>query len=341
MARFGFGARLPVLAAPMAGGPGTPDLVIAAARAGSLGFIAAGYKTPDELGAQLDAAAAAGVPCGVNLFAPNPVPADPAAYQRYAQLIRAEADRYQIELPEGGPVEDDDRWHDKVELLRSRPVPVISFTFGLPPAASLRALRPTGALLVQTVTSPAEAVAAAEAGLDAVAVQSAAAGGHSGTFTAQRPPAAWPAAELVTAVRQVTTLPVVAAGGIATPADVAAVLRAGADAVAVGTALLLCDEAGTSATHRAALTDPARPGTVITHAFTGRPARGLRNAFIDDYEPAAPYGYPALHHLTSGIRKAAAAAGDPERVHLWAGTGYRHAAAGPAAAILTELASTA
>ena len=135
-------------------------------------------------------------------------------------------------------------------------------------------------------------------------------------------------------------MPIVAAGGIARAADVGAVLRAGADAVAVGTALLLCDEAATSATHRAALADPGR-GTVITHAFTGRPARGLRNAFIDDYEPAAPYGYPALHHLTSGIRKAAAAAGDPERVHLWAGTGYRHAAADPASVILTELASKA
>jgi nitronate monooxygenase len=340
MARFDFGVRLPVLAAPMAGGPGTPALVTAAAAAGSLGFIAGGYKAPAELAAQLGAVQESGVTCGVNLFSPNPVQVDHAAFRRYARLMRAEADRFRIALPDG-PVEDDDGWPDKIDILLASPVPVISFTFGLPPAAALRALRPTGALLMQTVTSPAEAAAAAEAGLDAVAVQSAAAGGHSGTFTPQRPAAPLPAAELVTAVRQAVTLPVVAAGGIATSADVAAVLRAGADAAAVGTALLLCDEAGTSQTHRAALTDPARPGTVLTRAFTGRPARGLRNAFIDEYEPVAPYGYPALHHLTSGIRRAAAAAGDPERVHLWAGTGYRHAAAGPAAAILTELASSA
>lgn len=339
MARFDFGVRLPVLAAPMAGGPGTPALVIAAAQAGSLGFIAAGYKTPEEVAAQLDAVAAAGVPCGVNLFSPNPVPVEPEAFRKYAGLMRAEADRYQVALPDGGPVEDDDRWHDKIDLLRARPVPVVSFTFGLPPAHALRALRPSGALLVQTVTSPAEAQAAAEAGLDAVAVQSAGAGGHSGTFTPQRPSPALPAAELVAAVRRATALPIVAAGGIATSADAAAVLSAGADAVAVGTALLLSDEAGTSATHRAALTEPSRPATVVTHAFTGRPARGLRNAFIDAYEPVAPFGYPALHHLTSGIRRAAAAAGDPERVHLWAGTGYRQAGTGSAAAILAELAS--
>ena len=104
--------------------------------------------------------------------------------------------------------------------------------------------------------------------------------------------------------------------------------------------MLRCVEAGTSATHRAALADPARTGgTVRTHAFTGRPARGLRNEFTDRYTELAPYGYPALHHLTSPLRKAAAAAGDPERVHLWAGTGHRYATEEPAATILTRLAN--
>jgi nitronate monooxygenase len=164
-----------------------------------------------------------------------------------------------------------------------------------------------------------------------------AAGGHSAVFSPLRPPADLPLPDLVAAVRAATGLPVIAAGGIGTAADVAAALAAGAEAVAVGTALLRSAEAGTSATHRAALADTRR-GTVLTHAFTGRPARGLRNAFIDTYEPLAPYGYPALHHLTSPLRRAAAAAGDPERVHLWAGTGYRHAAEAPAAAVLTGLA---
>jgi NAD(P)H-dependent flavin oxidoreductase YrpB (nitropropane dioxygenase family) len=109
--------------------------------------------------------------------------------------------------------------------------------------------------------------------------------------------------------------------------------------VAVGTLLLRADEAGTSATHRAALADPARAGTVLTRAFSGRPARGIRNEFTDRYSAVAPYGYPALHYLTSPMRRAAAAAGDPERLHLWAGTGYRHATAEPAAAILRRLAS--
>jgi NAD(P)H-dependent flavin oxidoreductase YrpB (nitropropane dioxygenase family) len=327
---------LPVLAAPLAGGPGTPALVDAAGGAGSLGFLSGGYKSPAALAAALDAVTG---PAGVNLFAPNPLPVDPAEFRRYAQLLAPEAARHGLTL-DPVPVEDDDGWADKIDVLRAHPVPVLSFTFGLPPAADLAVLRGTGAVLVQTVTSVEEARAAADAGVDGLVVQARAAGGHSGTFTPLRPVADVPVADLVAAVRHAVDLPVIAAGGIATPEQVAAVLAAGAAAAAVGTALLRCAEAGTSATHRAALADPDRTGTVVTHAYTGRPARGLRTAFVDAYETAAPYGYPALHHLTSPLRKAAAAAGDADRVHLWAGTGYRHATEEPAATILTRLAGT-
>jgi nitronate monooxygenase len=333
------GLDLPVIAAPMAGGPGSTALVIAAARAGSLGFLAAGYKTPQALTEEIAAVTAAGVPFGVNLFAPNPVPVDPAAFRQYAELIAPEAARYGLTLDGAAPVEDDDRWHDKLDVLRAHPVPVLSFTFGLPGGDDLALLRSTGALLAATVTSPAEAQAARQAGLDALVVQAAAAGGHSGTFTPARALAEVPLPELIASVRSAVDLPVIAAGGVATADAVAAAIGAGAAAVAVGTALLRSDEAGTSAVHRAALADPARTRTVLTRAFTGRPARGLRNEFTDRYSQAAPSGYPALHYLTSGMRKAAAAAGDPERVHLWAGTGFRQATAEPAGAILTRLAA--
>src|SRR6185312_9344561 len=169
---------LPVLAAPMAGGPGTLELVAAAAKAGSMGFLAAGYKTADAVAGEI--AAVDGVPFGVNLFAPNPLPVDLAEFRSYARVLAPEADRYGITLP-ATPVEDPpgdpDGWHDKIDVLRAHPVGVVSFTFGIPPAADLAALRATGAVLVQTVTSAAEARAAAEAGLDALVVQSAAAGG--------------------------------------------------------------------------------------------------------------------------------------------------------------------
>ncbi len=335
------GAVLPVLAAPMAGGPTTPGLVTAAAAAGSLGFLAGGYKTPEALAGEIAAVRRDGVPFGVNLFAPNPVPVDPSAFRGYARVIDREAQRYGIDLRGAAVVEDDDRWRDKIDLLLADPVPVVSFTFGLPRAAVIAALRNAGSLVVQTVTSPAEARLAADAGVDALTVQAAAAGGHSGTLTPAVLPAPVPLPGLIGQVRQAVSLPLIAAGGIATPAAVAAALHAGAAAVAVGTVLLRADEAGTSAPHRAALADPARRQTVVTRAFTGRPARGLRNLFTERYSERAPLGYPAVHYLTSPIRKAAAAADDPERLSLWAGTGFRHATAEPAGRILERLASPA
>jgi NAD(P)H-dependent flavin oxidoreductase YrpB (nitropropane dioxygenase family) len=136
----------------------------------------------------------------------------------------------------------------------------------------------------------------------------------------------------------VADLPIVATGGLATPEDVAAVLRAGAAAAMVGTVLLRSDESGASAAHKAALADPARDRTIVTRAFTGRPARALANRFTDRYDAEAPAGYPAVHHLTSPLRKAAAAADEPELLHLWAGTGHRHATPEPVTRILTRLA---
>jgi NAD(P)H-dependent flavin oxidoreductase YrpB (nitropropane dioxygenase family) len=171
-----------------------------------------------------------------------------------------------------------------------------------------------------------------------LAVQGWAAGAHSATLTPSRFPEPVPTATLVAMITDAVRLPVIAAGGLATPAQVAEVISAGADAVMVGTALLRTAESGASAVHQAAVADRSRNETVLTRSFSGRPARGIRNRFIDEYDAIAPSGYPALHHLTSPIRKAAAAAGDPESVHLWAGTGYRETVAGQAADVLRTLA---
>ena len=261
---------LPLIAAPMAGGPTTPALVVAAAGAGALGFLAGGYKTPEALLAEVAAVRAQHVRFGVNLFAPNPVPAVPAEYRRYRDLIQAEADRFGLRLP-ADPVEDDDAWLDKIDLLLRDPVPVVSFTFGIPPASVITALRKAGTVVVQTVTSAGEARLAADAGVDALAVQASAAGGHSGTLTPGQIPPSVPLADLIAAVRGITALPLIGAGGVATPGDVAAALAAGAEAAMVGTVLLLTDESGASPAYRAGLASPDRGGTVVTRAFTGGP----------------------------------------------------------------------
>jgi nitronate monooxygenase len=329
------GATSPVVAAPMAGGPTTPELVLAAAGVGSLGFLAGGYLTAEALGEQLSRVRAETGLYAVNLFAPNPTPVDPAAYAVYRDLITIEAERYDVELP-ADPVEDDDDWRDKVDLLLDQPPPVVSFTFGIPDAPSLTAFRRAGSLLVQTVTSVDEGRRASEAGVDVLAVQAGAAGGHSGTLTPERVPTDRPLPELLAEVGAAVDLPLLGAGGIAGPADVTDALTAGADAAAVGTLLLLAHECGTSAAHRAGLRGHDRQ-TDVMRAWTGRPARGLRNAFSDAYGALAPTGYPAVHHLTRPIRRAAAATADPERVNLWAGTGFRAARQAPAAEILTGL----
>ncbi len=337
----GLGLTLPVLAAPMAGGPSTPQLVAAAARAGSLGFLGAGYKTPAAIADEIAEVRSAGVPFGVNLFAPNPVPVDPDAYQQYRRQLQQEADVYQIDLDSVPVREDNDHWQEKVDMLLADPVPVVSFTFGIPEPKVITAFKNAGSLVAQTITSADEARLAAETDVDVLLVQAAAAGGHSGILTPDRLPPEIPLPQLLKEIGAVTSLPLIGAGGLGTPDDVAAALGAGAIATAVGTVLLRSQEAGTSAPYRAALADPARRGTVLTRAFTGRPARGLANVFTDRYSAVAPTGYPALHYLTSPIRKAAAAAGDPERINLWAGTGYRHAKEEPAGSILKALSAKA
>jgi nitronate monooxygenase len=160
-------------------------------------------------------------------------------------------------------------------------------------------------------------------------VQGPEAGGHRGTFRVADEPSSLPLTELVPAVVSLGSVPVVAAGGIMTASRASELLSKGAVAVQVGTALLDTDEAGTAATHRAALHDPLIDGTLVTRAFTGRPARSLVNRFAREH-PDAPAAYPHIHHLTAPLRAAAMRVGDASTAHLWAGTGYRKLQPGPA-----------
>lgn len=331
------GVDTPVAAAPLGGGPTTGTLVTAVGAAGAFAFLAAGYQTPEAVAVEIAAARSGGRPFGVNVFVPTPVPVGETEFRRYAARIAAEGTPYGLDLAVADRIEDDDHFAAKLDLLVRDPVPVVSFTFGLPPAAAVRDLRRAGSRVLVTVTDPAEAAAAADLGVDGLIAQSGHAGGHLGTFTPAAPPPPRPLPDLVGLVTGRTGLPVLAAGGVGGPADVRAALTAGATTVLVGTLLLRAAESGTSRTHRDALADPGRDGTVVTRAFTGRPARALRNAFTDRYGPDAPLGYPAVHHLTRPLRTAAARAGDTDRLHLWAGTGWRNARAAPAAEIIAEL----
>jgi nitronate monooxygenase len=327
----------PVVQAPLAGGPSTPALAAAVSEAGGLGFLAAGYRTADAVLSDLvELRALTSRPYGLNLFVPGPPSTEDAALGRYAEALRGEAARYGAQLGEAR--HDDDHWDDKLALAAAERVPVVSFTFGCPDAATLGALRAAGCETWVTVTSPAEAEAAASAGAGALVVQGIEAGGHRGSFEAATS-ADIGLLALLQLVRSVTELPLVATGGIATGAGVAAVLAAGAAAAQLGTAFMLAPEAATSPAHRDALAREVP--TALTQAFTGRRARGIENRFMQEHEHEAPLAYPEVHNLMAPVRAAAREQGDPEGFNLWAGQAYPLARALPAGELVRALAAEA
>ena len=259
-------------------------------------------------------------PFGVNLFVPGRVEVDQVALDAYLASLTAEAEAAGVEVT---PTWDDDGWWDKLELLASDPVPVVSFTFGCPPPGVVRRLQDVGSRVVVTVTTPAEASAAAGVGVDAVCAQGIEAGGHQGAFADDMAgDTGWGLLALVTAARHEVRLPVMAAGGLMTGADVAAVVVAGAVAAQLGTAFLRCPESGAPDVHKAALSDPRFGATAITRAFSGRRARGLVNDFMRAH-PDAPSAYPQINNATRALRRESVARGDPQGTNLWAGQGFR------------------
>lgn len=327
----------PVIAAPMAGGPSTVDLVAAVSAAGGFAFVAGGYETAADLEVQLRAVSArTDRQFGVNLFVPGTAAADRAAIDAYARELAPEAARLNVEL--GTPRWDDDEWDAKLDVVAAAAPAMCSFTFGCPDRRDVARLRDRGVTVVVTVTNPTEAELAAAAGADGLCAQGIEAGAHRGTFDDTADDAGLPLLDLVTLLRSQSHLPVIAAGGISQPDDARAALAAGAAAVQVGTAFLRAAESGASELHKAALVDPRFEATELTRAFTGRRARGLQNRFVREHAEA-PSAYPEIHHLTRPLRAAAVRQGDAGATSLWAGTGHRHARSAPAAAIVEWLAS--
>jgi nitronate monooxygenase len=321
--------RRRIVVAPMAGGATTTDLVIAAAGAGALGFLAAGYKTPAAMTAEISAVrAATAEPFGVNVFVPGTPYPDAARLGRYLDSLGPGV---------GDGSWDDDGFDDKVAALLVDPPAVTSFAFGCPAAGVIQALQDAGSAVVVTVTTPAEAELAVAAGPDALCVQGYEAGAHRGTFVNDDAPGRdHGLLSLIGEVAAVTELPQIAAGGIMGPRQLHAVLAAGAVAAQCGTAFLRSPESGAHPLHKAALADPRYTATTLTRAFSGRPARGLVNQFILDHVDAPP-AYPEINNATRPLRAAAAATDDTERMSLWAGQGYRRAAERPAGEIIDRL----
>ncbi len=317
----------PIIQAPLAGGGDTPALVAAVCEAGALGFIGAAYLTPAQIAeVSQDVRARTARPFGISLFAPLPapdVPKDPTpALERVAPFYA------ELRLPPPAvPALPRHEFDDQLSAALKSGASVFSFTFGIPKASAIEAIKARGMFLMGTATTVEEAVALEQAGVDAVVTQGSEAGGHRGTFATNFDLAMVGTIALVPQVADAVTLPVVASGGIMDGRGIAAALALGARAVQMGTAFLTCDEAGAPEAYKEAILKAREHETRLTSAFSGRPARGIVNRFMTEVESVPAAGailpFPLQNALTRPLRNAAAKQGRAEYLSLWAGQGVR------------------
>lgn len=223
----------------------------------------------------------------------------------------------------------------QLDVLLAERVPIVGFTFGVPAAELVARVHASGAVVMGTATTVAEGRALQDAGVDVVVGQGAEAGRHRASFLATADPVGLVA--LVPALVDALDVPVIASGGIMDGRGIVAALALGAGAVQLGTAFLCCAEAGTNPAYRAALAAAGEDATVLTDRFSGKPARGIRNAFVDTF-PAIPVPrYPVMNALTCELRAHAAQQGRADLLSLRAGQGVGHGRERPAGQLVAEL----
>lgn len=313
------GIDVPVIQAPMGGGPTTAQLVAAVCEAGGLGSVAAGYLPPERLAAEIDAVRlATRRPFAVNVFAGTASTPDPAAVERLLAVLAPI--RAGLGLPDRPSVahvaEDLDAQLEVV--LAARPA-AVSFTFGVLGADAVARVHDAGCVLIGTATTVAEAVALEQSGVDMVCAQGAEAGAHRGTFLGDPAHALVGTMALVPQVADAVAVPVIASGAVMDGRGLAAALALGAGAVQSGTAFLRCPEAGTAPPYRRALAAATDTSTSLTTKVTGRMARGIDNRLMRELAVVDVPPYPVTNALTAELRNAAAAADDPEWMSLWSG----------------------
>jgi len=336
-----FGIRHPILLSPMAGAGGV-ELAVAVAAGGGLAALPAAMLTPDTLAEQIAAfRARIDAPINVNFFCHRqPDPVDETAWQALLAPYYAE---YHVGPPASPPparAPFGEAMADVVDALRPE---VVSCHFGLPAPHLLDRIRASGARLIASATSVAEARALDAAGVDAIIAQGFEAGGHAGRFLRGDPAAQMGLFALLPQIVDAVSVPVVAAGGIGDARGVAAALTLGAAAVQVGTAYLPTPESLIGAGHRAALTEERAECTVFTNLFSGGLARGIPDRLIADIGPVHPAAppFPLASAGLAELRRAAEARGEVSFTPIWSGQSARLGRAEPATALTERLAAGA
>jgi nitronate monooxygenase len=316
------GIQYPIVQAPMAGAT-TVDLVAAVCEAGALGGFGHAYTEPDAMREDASAVRAGSVrPFGINLFA-APTPGEPPVEQQREAIaaLRGHLEHLGLPVPERVPPPyAPDRARQIEAIFDIRPAVATVHLGDMTPDIVAR-LRALGVRIGGSATSVREARHLEALGLDFIIAQGMEAGGHRGTFLHVPEHVMTGTLALVRQIVQAVRVPIVAAGGIMDGAGIAAVLALGAQAAQVGTAFLLCPESGASEVHRKAIANMDGDETAITRAFTGKPARGVRNRFIEAAEHAsAPFlPFPVQQKLTAPLRAASAREGSADHIAGWAG----------------------
>jgi nitronate monooxygenase len=322
----------------MGGGPSTPELVATVSNAGGLGSLGAAYLNPDQITEAIrQIKSLTNKPFNVNLFAGGyeAKPYDPKPMLAVLAEIHEKLALPAPILPALPP----DPFPAQFEAVLAADPPIFSFTFGIPNPDAMGRLKARHITIIGTATTVEEARLLADAGVDAILAQGAEAGAHRGTFAGPFESAMIPILQLTRSIRNAVSVPVIASGGIMDGRDISEALRVGASAAALGTAFLTCPESGASEAYKGAILAAGKNTTVITRAFSGRPARGLANAFITKMtgKENMILPYPLQNILTRAMRTAAASRGDSGFLSLWAGTGVARARALPAADLVKRL----
>jgi len=337
------GIEHPVVLAPLAGGPGTPELAATVCDAGALGSLGGGYLAAEELRSEIrKLRALTSRPFLVNLFAHAGPPPQKSTAEEIA-LARTFVAPFRAEVGLAGDpaLPPPPSFSDQLAVVLEESVPVFSVTSGSLAREDVRALQQRGVVVIGTATTPDEARSLVDAGMKAVVVQSSEAGGHRATFASSPEKALLGMMALLPRVADRVSVPLIAAGGIMDGRGIAAALALGAQGVQLGTAFLACPESGASPAYKSALLRARGGGdpTVLTRAFSGRLARALSNRFSEAAEGAQILPYPQQNALTSELRRAAAKAGNADLLSLWAGQAVALARPHSARDLVRELVS--
>lgn len=319
--------RYPIVLAGMAGIPNMVNLVSAVSNAGGLGTLGAGYMTPEEIRSAIKKIKQqTQAPFSVNLFL-HEVPDPSKDVERVQFELNKIRDRIGVPIPSIKNMNTPDYFEEHLTVLLEERVPIISTTFSILPEIQMQQVKSAGIKVMTTVTTVEEAIQAERSGSDVIVAQGSEAGGHRGTFDISNHPFGENIGTmaLIPQIVDLVQIPVVAAGGIMDGRGLVAALALGAQGVQMGTRFLTSFESGAHPVYKNALLESTEESTVITKAFSGRPARGIKNEFINQFESidVEPLPYPIQNALTKDIRNTSSRLNNPEYMSLWAGQGTR------------------